>query len=114
MSINPEGPECVVEVEGNDLRQRKAVIEGFWGGDVVRDDGWCKRWRIGFLHHDEDQKESERCNRKDALAIWTQILSDPDVEILLARTAGVSTLTFKSVVGDSSKSSARRRGASEM
>ena len=49
MGIYPKRPKGVIEVESDDLRQGKAVIEGFGGGDGVGDDGWCEGRRLGFL-----------------------------------------------------------------
>lgn len=39
MSVYPEGPEGVVEVEDDDFWEGKTVGEGFGGGDRSRYDG---------------------------------------------------------------------------
>lgn len=55
VGVDPEGPERIVEVEDDDLGQREAIIEGFWGRNVFGDDGWGGGRCVGLLAPDHDQ-----------------------------------------------------------
>lgn len=55
VSVDPERPERIVEVEDDDLGQREAIIEGFWGRNDVGDDGWCGGRCVGLFAPDHDQ-----------------------------------------------------------
>ena len=58
--VNPKGPERIVEIEDDQLREREAICEGFWGADlVVEDGGWDTCYRRPSLFFDHLRVENE-------------------------------------------------------
>ena len=73
MGVDPEGPQCVVEIKHDNFGERKAVGEGRRAGGLGFEYRWRypRRWRIGqFFSHDggEDYQGGEDRDL-DSLAI---------------------------------------------